>query len=63
MAQSVEMNPRVPYARLRAAEHAALDTFPDALSVKALWTPASESSDVHVEVEVERGHKSMWSAP
>lgn len=52
-----------PYERLARAETVARERFPQASGVKALWTPASEASDVMVEVWTgERGHAraSTW---
>lgn len=38
-----------PYERMASAEQLARETHPDALNVRAMWTPEGEH-DVHVEV-------------
>lgn len=53
-------DPRVPYAQIEAAEQVAAQAFPDAISIKGIWTPSSSESDVAVEVEHDRGRKSTW---
>lgn len=39
-----------PYTRLANGEQAARDRFPAAVACRAIWTPNSNESDVHVEV-------------
>jgi hypothetical protein len=43
-------DPKVPYVRLANAEVRARERFPEAINVRAMWTPANTDSDVHVEV-------------
>lgn len=45
----------VPYERMERATQNARTAFPRAREVRPLWTPASPTSDVCVEVWVERG--------
>jgi hypothetical protein len=46
-----ERDPRVPYRALADAEMKAREKHPDALSVRALWTPSNEDGrEIHVEV-------------
>ena len=45
----------VPYERMERATTNAREAFPHVPEVKALWTPASPTSDVCVELWLERG--------
>lgn len=45
-----QIDPNVPYTRLANAEMAAREEHPNAVSVRALWTPSSWQADIHVEV-------------
>lgn len=50
-ATAVDRDPRVPYRALADAEMRAREAHPDALSVRALWTPSNEDGrEIHVEV-------------
>lgn len=43
-------DPNVPYERLADAELRVREQYPDARIIRAMWTPMSQESDVHVEV-------------
>lgn len=45
-----------PYTRLANAEHKMIHLYPEARTVKALWTPSSSGNDIHVEVWHDGGH-------
>jgi hypothetical protein len=45
-----QRDPRVPYRALAQAETDFREQYPDALSVRAIWTPSNKACDVHVEV-------------
>lgn len=49
-ATALDRDPRVPYRALANAEMEAREAHPDALSVRAVWTPSNTEHEIHVEV-------------
>lgn len=49
-ADNAHHDPRAPYRALADAEVRFRAKYPDALSVRALWTPANPECEIHVEV-------------
>jgi hypothetical protein len=45
-----QRDPRVPYRALAEAETKYREKFPEALMVRALWTPSHPDAQIHVEV-------------